>query len=229
MTITLTTTKHFGLTSLTALVHGPSGAGKTYAARTCPGKTLVVSAEAGLLSLRDVDLDVATIKAFHDLKMVYVMLIDNEPRYEWVYIDSLSEVAEICLNEEMGKTPHGVKAYGEMMTSVMRLVKAFRDLPINVVFTAKQGRDVDPEGIAYKAADLPGKKLSVKVPYELDLVFGLGLHKDEEGRTHRYFQTMEANGVQAKDRSGALDTFEKPDWAAIHSKISNSTTNHKGE
>jgi hypothetical protein len=222
MSIDITTTKGFGTSSLTALVHGPSGAGKTYAARTCPGKTLVVSAEAGLLSLRDLELDVAVVKTFKDLKLVYVMLIDNEAGYEWVYIDSLSEVAEICLAEEMSKTPHGVKAYGEMMTAVMRLVKAFRDLPLNVVFTAKQGRDVDPEGVAYKAADLPGRKLSIKVPYELDLVFGLAIHKDEEGRMHRYFQTMEANGVHAKDRSGALDTFEPPDWAVIHSKISNS-------
>ena len=155
MTVQLTSTKGFGISSLTALVHGPSGSGKTYAARTCPGKTLVVSAEAGLLSLRDVSLDVALVKAFKDLQQVYVMLLDNEAGYEWVYIDSLSEVAEICLAEEMTKTAHGVKAYGEMQTKVMRMVKAFRNLPLNVVFSAKQGSDVDPEGVAYLAAELP--------------------------------------------------------------------------
>ena len=34
MSIDITTTKGFGTSSLTALVHGPPGAGKTYAART---------------------------------------------------------------------------------------------------------------------------------------------------------------------------------------------------
>jgi len=229
MTVQLTSTKGFGISSLTALVHGPSGSGKTYAARTCPGKTLVVSAEAGLLSLRDVSLDVALVKAFKDLQQVYVMLLDNEAGYEWVYIDSLSEVAEICLAEEMTKTAHGVKAYGEMQTKVMRMVKAFRNLPLNVVFSAKQGRDVDPEGVAYLAAELPGRKLSIKVPFLLDLVLGLTIRKDDNGAIHRYFQTTEANGVHAKDRSGALDTFEPPDWAVIHSKISNSSTQQTGE
>ena len=143
----ITTTKNYGSTSLTALVHGPPGSGKTYAARTCPGRTLVVSAEAGLLSLRDVELDVAEVSTFSDLKRVYFLLNDDDQPYEWVYIDSLSEVAEVCLSEEMGKTAHGVKAYGEMMTAVMKLVKAFRDLDVNVVLTAKQGRDVDPDEI----------------------------------------------------------------------------------
>ena len=35
------------------LVYGMAGAGKTFLARTAPGKVLVISAEAGLLSIRD--------------------------------------------------------------------------------------------------------------------------------------------------------------------------------
>jgi len=221
--VNITTTKDYGEGSLTALVHGPPGSGKTYAARTCPGKVLVVSAEAGLLSLRDCDLDVATISTFSDLKRVYLLLNDKDHGYDWVYIDSLSEVAEICLAEEMGKTAHGVKAYGEMMVAVMRLVKAFRDLDVNVVMTAKQGRDVDPEGVAYMAPELPGKKLSLKLPYEFDLILAAGTHIDGEGNKHRVFKTRTDQGVLAKDRSGALAPLERPDWAAIHAKINQPT------
>ena len=229
MSIDITTTKGFGTSSLTALVHGPPGSGKTYAARTCPGKTLVVSAEAGLLSLRDVEIDVAKIATFSDLKRVYFLLNDEGQPYEWVYIDSLSEVAEVCLAEEMGKTAHGVKAYGEMMTAVMRLVKAFRDLDVNVVMTAKQGRDVDPDGVAYMAPELPGKKLSTKLPYEFDLIVAAGTHTDSDGNVHRVFRTTSGQGVLAKDRSGALAPLERPDWGRIHSKISNPPTNQTGE
>ena len=35
------------------LVYGISGAGKTSLAKTAPGKVLVISAEAGLLSIKD--------------------------------------------------------------------------------------------------------------------------------------------------------------------------------
>jgi len=100
----------------------------------------VVSAEAGLLSLRDCDLDVATISTFSDLKRVYLLLNDKDHGYDWVYIDSLSEVAEICLAEEMGKTAHGVKAYGEMMVAVMRLVKAFQQVPVSWGHTGRNRR-----------------------------------------------------------------------------------------
>ena len=218
MPLQITTTRDFGTSSLTALVHGPSGAGKTYAARTCPGKTLVVSAEAGLLSLRDVDLDVATICTFSDLDGVKDMLIDNDAGYEWVYIDSLSEVAEICLAEEMGKTAHGIKAYGEMMAKVMKLVKDWRDLDVNVVMT-----------VAYMAPEVPGKKLSTKLPYEFDLIVAAGTHTDSNGNVHRVFRTTSSQGVLAKDRSGALAPLERPDWGRIHSKISNPATNQTGE
>lgn len=225
----ITTTKGYGATGLTALVHGPPGSGKTYAARTCPGRTLVVSAEAGLLSLRDCELDVAEVGSLADLKHVYFLLNDQDQPYEWVYIDSLSEVAEICLAEEMGKTAHGVKAYGEMMTAIMRLVKAFRDLDVNVVMTAKQGRDVDPDGVAYMAPELPGRKLSTKLPYEFDLIVGAGTHTDSDGNVHRVFRTTSGQGVLAKDRSGALAPLERPDWGRIHRKISNQPTPTSGE
>jgi AAA+ superfamily predicted ATPase len=35
------------------LVYGESGAGKTYTCSTAPGKVLIISMEAGLLSIRD--------------------------------------------------------------------------------------------------------------------------------------------------------------------------------
>lgn len=225
MSLNITTTKGFGTSSLTALVHGPPGAGKTYAARTCPGKTLVVSAEAGLLSLRDVDLDVVEVSKFSDLDAVKDILSQPDQPYEWVYLDSLSEVGEICLAEEMGKTAHGIKAYGEMMAKVMELVKDWRDLDINVVMTAKQGRDVDPEGVAYMAPEVPGKKLSTKLPFEFDLIVAAGTHTDSNGNVHRVFRTTSSQGVLAKDRSGALAPLERPNWGRIHRKISNSTTN----
>ena len=225
MSLNITTTKGFGTSSLTALVHGPPGAGKTYAARTCPGKTLVVSAEAGLLSLRDVDLDVVEVSTFSDLDAVKDILSQPDQPYEWVYLDSLSEVGEICLAEEMGKTAHGIKAYGEMMAKVMELVKDWRDLDINVVMTAKQGRDVDPEGVAYMAPEVPGKKLSTKLPFEFDLIVAAGTHTDSNGNVHRVFRTTSSQGVLAKDRSGALAPLERPNWGRIHRKISNSTTN----
>ena len=35
------------------LIYGQAGAGKTYSTQSMPGKVLVISAEAGLLSIKD--------------------------------------------------------------------------------------------------------------------------------------------------------------------------------
>ena len=48
------------------LVYGKAGHGKTYAARTAP-KPIILSAESGMLSLRDVDIPVITIRTVEEL------------------------------------------------------------------------------------------------------------------------------------------------------------------
>ena len=60
--------------TLNVVVYGQAGAGKTSLIKTLPGRVLVVSAEAGLLSLKGFDADVAEVATVDDLRAVHGVL-----------------------------------------------------------------------------------------------------------------------------------------------------------
>jgi hypothetical protein len=69
------------------------------------------------------------------------------------------------------------------------------------------------------APSMPGKSLSMQIPYFFDLLLALRVEKDAEGNAQRALM-CESDGIwQAKDRSGKLDTWEAPDFGAIIRKI----------
>ena len=222
------TTKGYGINSLKIAVYGRSGVGKTTLASTtgCPEKTLVLSAESGLLPLRGLNIAYKTIERLEDLFEVGKFLKESKHSFEWVILDSISEIAEVCLSmkKETVKSKAGkadtLRAYGETNELMMRVMKAFRDLPMNVVFIAQQDRNIDEEGRMYYGASMPGKRLSQSIPYLMDEVFALRVTKDEEGKVTRFFQTGPDASYDAKDRSGSLDQYEPANLKQVLSKIS---------
>ncbi len=228
MSITMTTTHEQARTQgIKMLVHGPAGAGKTRLCATTGDhpSTIILSAEAGLLSLRGTDIDVAIINRLDDMRFAldYLRAGDGE-KYRWVCIDSLSEIAERVLHEELDKTKDPRKAYGEMASVMFRLIKAFRDLPgRHVLMTCKTER-VDGGGSLLWAPNLPGKQLSQGISYLFDEVFALRAQAKDDGGAIQYLQTVNDGYYEAKDRSGALDAAEPANLAHIVNKIQDLTT-----
>jgi hypothetical protein len=97
------------------------------------------------------------------------------------------------------------------------LLRAFRDLPCGVYFSAKLAQTVDDatSRVSYGLL-LPGKALAQSVPYLFDEVFRLVV--DDTGA--RWLMTSTDGRSVAKDRSGLLDALEPADLGAIASKIS---------
>jgi hypothetical protein len=223
----ITTTRQAGrLPRLNILIHGPSGAGKTYLAKTTGDleRTLVVAAEPGLLTLRDVDIPVVEVTSVKQLQAVHRWLYQEAARWRWVIFDSLSEVAEAALAEARAQTRDGRKAYGDMGDQIVALIKGYRDLPLNVVMLCKQQRIQDESGHISYAPSLPGKRISEQVPYLFDEVFALRAEPGEPGPdgrpvVSRYLQTACDGTYEAKDRSGVLDLWEAPDLAHIERRI----------
>lgn len=199
------------------LVHGPSGAGKTRLSATLPGRAVIFSAEAGLLSLRGSDIDVITINGIDDLRAAIGWLREH-PEYEWVVVDSLSEIAEQVLGEELKKTPDGRKAYGELSAIMMRVFRALRDLDRNVYMTCKTDK-TEVDGRIMWAPSMPGRQLSQSITYMFDEVFFLRVTTAEDGSIVRMLQTQTDGYHDAKDRSGALEQFEPADLKQITNKI----------
>lgn len=218
----LTNTKEQAQThGVKILVHGPAGAGKTRLCATTGelDKTIILSAEAGLLSLREVDIDVLVIGSLADMREALSFVQESD--YTWVCIDSLSEIAERVLSQQMEEKKDGRAAYGEMHTIMTKLIRAFRDLPgRNVVMTCKTEK-TQVDGRMVWAPMLPGNKLSQGIAYLFDEVFAMRSHEAEDGSITPYLQTQRDSYTEAKDRSGALNMNEPADLEKIVGKIRN--------
>jgi hypothetical protein len=224
MAIRLTTTAQaLADAGVKILVHGPAGAGKTSLCATTGGSPVIVSAEAGLLSLRHHSLPVIEVSSLPDVLEAYRFVAESAEarQFDWVCIDSISEVAEVCLATEKKANKDVRAAYGALQEHMASLIRAFRDLPgRNVFMSCKQSRQTDElTGSQLYFPSLPGAKLGQGISYFFDEVFALRVEKDTEGRPARWLQTGRDVQYEAKDRSGCLDMFEPCDLAHVTSKI----------
>jgi phage nucleotide-binding protein len=216
----LKNTRDVSTTHVKLLVYGPAGAGKTTLVKTLP-KVLVLSAEGGLLSLAGLDVEYIEIKSIDDLRRAYLWIkeSDDAVRFESVALDSISEIAEVVLSAEKAGNKDPRKAYGEMADQMTDLIRAFRDLPKNVYFSAKMEKTQDEAGRLLYAPSMPGNKVGQNLPYFFDEVLALRVEKNADGQTVRALMTDSDGLWTAKDRSGKLDDFEAPDLGAIIAKV----------
>jgi hypothetical protein len=207
---------------LKILVHGIAGSGKTVMCATAGVPTLIISAESGLLSIKDAPDYVKTtpIKTMDDLIEVHEYLANEKHEFQWIALDSISEMGEVVLAEEKQVNKDARAAYGELITSMTDIIKKFRDLPLNVIMTAKQKRYTDQDtNRTHYGPDLPGQNLANSLPYLYDEVFALRVEKNDDGKIYRTIQTGPDIQYIAKDRSGKLDLFEKPNLKHISAKV----------
>ena len=213
------------------LVYGKAGSGKTTLCGTAP-RPLIISAEAGLLSLRKAQADygrgpeplrVLTVSSAQDVwdALNWCKANARKNGFETIALDSISEITEVILTNEKKKTKDPRQAYGEMATSTIEMVKAFRDLPeLHVIVTAKEVTATDPiSGAARAQPTAPGQQVGPALPYLFDEVFHAATDKDPQGNTYHYLRTRSSFNADAKDRSGALEEIEYPDLNNIINKI----------
>lgn len=218
---TIQSTFGYGVHSLSCLVYGPAGAGKTSLARTTgvPERTLILAAEPGLLPLRDLPIKWVEIDSLATLDSVLTWLESIPLDGRWVITDSISEIAERCLADLKAKTKDPRQAYGEVQDRVLAAMKRIRSLPCNTVTIAKAERVEDSEQRLVYGPMFPGKKLAGSSVYEFDLVLPLRVGRDDKGRVERWLQTAADGKWEAKDRSGSLLDREPPDLAHIARKV----------
>lgn len=210
------------------MASGPSGSGKTVLCATTGAlnRTLIVSAEGGLLSLRGVELNAVEVRTIDEVNDVaeWLETSENAKGIEWVCIDSISEIAEVVLAYEKGQTTNSMRAYGEMTDQMAKLIRRFRDLPCNVYMSCKEERLHLSDGSMLYGPSMPSKKMSENIPYFFDECFALRVRTNEDGNVERWLQTSNNGMYLAKDRSGTLDLFEKvegPTLQRIRNKILN--------
>jgi phage nucleotide-binding protein len=220
MSIQLKKTGSLSASGVKLLVYGQAGAGKTSLIKTLP-QPIVLSAEGGLLSIQDADLPYIEINSMDDLREAWVWLGTAEGMgYQSVALDSISEIAEVCLNTEKKATKDPRQAYGAMQEQMADIIRAFRDLPgRHVLMTAKLEKSQDEMARILYAPSMPGNKTGQSLPYFFDEVLALRVERDADGNTQRALMCDGDGSWLAKDRSGKLDTWEAADLGAIIAKI----------
>ena len=220
MAINLKSTSDLSANGVKALVYGQAGAGKTTLSASMP-HPVILSAEGGLLSIKDSGIPYLEISTMADLWEAYEWLTEGGgTEYESVVLDSISEIAEVCLNSEKKNNKDPRAAYGAMAEQMADIIRAFRDLPNkHVLMTAKVEKTQDEMGRVLYAPSMPGNKTGQSLPYFFDLVLALRVEKDAEGVSQRAL-LCDSDGLWlAKDRSGKLDAWEPADFSAIIDKI----------
>ena len=224
-------TKDIKQFNIKAIIFGQSSSGKTTLAASLK-KVLVISAEGGLLSIANRDIDYIDItkneegelcgpeERMTNLFNVYKMLQEDEykNKYENIYIDSLSEIGSQLvakLQLEYPEAKDGLVMWGKYNKDITQLIKAFRDLPYyNVFFTALSTIDEDENKKRFVGIQLNGS-ISSRLPQYFDEVFYLGIGEDEK----RFILTSATEKILAKDRSGKLEKFEEAHLGNIINKI----------
>lgn len=227
-------------TGVKLLVYGEAGFGKTMLTATLP-RPLLISAESGLLSLTkaniervygagraDICYDIPTIKvtSIQDVEQAFLFITNPannaKEQFDSIALDSLTEIAEQCLNNAKRTVKDPRQAYGELIEKMQTLIRSFRDIPgYNVYMSSKMSRNKDEgTGITMYGPSMPGAKLGPELPYFFDEVFKVGIGKDQNTQQDfRYLLTQPDMQNIAKDRSGMLAQMEYPHLGMVINKI----------
>jgi phage nucleotide-binding protein len=224
---------------INALIYGEAGAGKTFLLGTADDDKrmkpmLIVDVEGGLTTIKHrSEVDVVTVRTMKEVENLYNKLYHSIDKggiyYKTVGIDSLTELADLdmrtVMKEAYQRLPDKVdidvpspREWGKVRNHIRLIVRAFRDLPCHVVYTAHIGVLAE-DGQPTKYFPGFAGKLGREIPGFMDVV-GYLYTDTKEGVVNRYLQVVGSRRVVAKDRTSTLgDVIENPTlpsmWDAI--------------
>lgn len=221
---------------LSIFVYGPPGVGKTVLAGTSDDSpntspVIVADIEGGTRSIRKrKGIDVKPIRSTEDLVELHRQLLtENEGYYKTCVIDSLTELQKLdmvgIMRELVSRRPDldvdvpSQREWGKSIEHMRRIVRGFRDLPMNTIFTAHSIAEKDNNNNVTYMPSLPGK-LKMEISGFVDVV-GYMTVAVEDGVTVRRIQFAQTQKVIAKDRTASLgDIVDNPTipmlWELMH-------------
>lgn len=218
------------------LIYGKSGTGKTYSVSTLDAKkTIVITPDKNALKVLKKLNWIADL--WHVEKWEYMFEFskillqpDMQKKYDNIFVDDFTEINELSkewivkVERPATKGLTNTKTYSDLMelqdymllqVKITNLLRAFRDLPYNCIFTCLEDEVRDEQsGIILFRPSMNGK-MRLNMTGFFDEVFRLIVDKDGE----RVFLCDNTEKELAKDRSGYLDKYECPDYAKILKKI----------
>jgi phage nucleotide-binding protein len=224
---------------LNLLIYSKPGAGKTFFIGTAMDSIetrplLILDIEGGAVTLRKrPDVDVVQLRSRDEVVFWHDKLLNQNDvlGYKTVAIDTGSELAKLDMREIMivahNENPQqhvdvpSPREWGIAGEHMRRIVRAYRDLPMNFIMTAHLDERTDDLNIMRIYPMFSGK-LRIELAGFMDIV-GLLHTTVEDEEIVRHLQVQPGPRSIAKDRTAALgDTIDNPTIPMLWQKIKES-------
>lgn len=214
------------------LIYGDPGSGKTHLAGTAQdvptmADVHVFNIDGGIMTLAPRgDIHATDIRSVADLEQELFKIANHDPKYantKTVVIDNITELQTLALenitmqalaerkkkNKNYTVDEVYLEDYGMSGKQLARILRGFRDLPINVIYIAHK-KDKMRKGTNTLESSTPNltDKLCTAVCGYMDFVWYLYTADEQVGNeqdgywteTHRYLLTQPMNNYTAKTR-----------------------------
>lgn len=139
---------------LKILVYGRAGTGKTTFIGSAPKPVLILDPrENGTKSVRKREgVDVLSVANWEDVEEVYWYLEANPTKYATVAIDAITPLQDMAISHITGGPTEQTsrRAFGQAASLLKTWIMIYRDLPMNVIFTAQDRvgsvEEIDDDG-----------------------------------------------------------------------------------
>jgi hypothetical protein len=199
------------------MIYGGSGVGKTLFTGTAGtleemSPMLFIDAEDGELTLSaipDAKIDIVSLTEWKKLQSIYNDLYDGKHPYKTVALDSGTEIQQLAMNDVLGTTGRvldvGItpefKDWYKNTEQMRRMVRAFRDLPMNTIMTALEMDSQDQRTKRMMKRPAFSNKLAAQVPAFFDAVFYMYVKEVKgDAPNERLLLTDKTDSVVAKCR-----------------------------
>lgn len=224
MALEIKNTKTDGVDFVNYIVYGQSGVGKTSLVKQFPSENvLVLSAEDGLLSVKDHSVDYVNVKSLSDVMEVLNKLV--EERHKFIFIDSITELSQnhylyllkkyeaYAKSKGKGVDTYAMKIWGDFGNDFSEVFKELRRLEKTVIALALEKEKENEIGQKIFMPDIYGKTAERIIAW-FDECFRMFI-KDGE----RVFLTEKTELSWAKDRSSKLEKICEANISEAHKKI----------
>lgn len=213
------------MSGVKALIYGPPGSGKTPVFNTV-SKGILLACEPGMLSMKGSQMPTYQAHTGPLIEEFFKWWFSSQEtkNFDTLGIDSVSQLADIFLQEALKKHKHGLQAYGEMGEKTMEVLRPlFFQKQKHCYLICKQTVEKE-NGFDVRKPYFPGRQLPTEIPHLYDMILHLDIHAVPATATRpamgqiQSFQTRRSIDISARDRSGKLDEFEPPNFGYVIEK-----------
>jgi hypothetical protein len=210
------------LMGVKAVIFGAAGSGKTPIINTAP-RPVLLACEPGLLSMRGST--VPTYQAFTASKIdeffTWLNKSNEAKSFDTVAVDSISQMADIFLQDAKKNIKHGLQQYGEMAEKTMKHLRDLYFMQYKHTYLISKEEIKTINNVNFKRPYMPGQLLPIEVPHQFDAILHLAKVPVPQVGETLAFRCVGSYDVLARERTGKAIEFEPPDFGKLVNKIMN--------